>query len=33
MPGGDKLAREIGSLNVKIGLDSSGFQNGIASLK
>lgn len=32
MPGGDKLAREIGSLNVKIGLDSSGFQNGIASL-
>lgn len=31
-PGGDKLAREIGSLNVKIGLDSSGFQNGIASL-
>lgn len=32
MPGGEKLAREIGSLNVKIGLDSSGFQNGIASL-
>lgn len=32
MPGGDKLTREIGSLNVKIGLDSSGFQNGIASL-
>ncbi len=32
MHGGDKLAREIGSLNVKIGLDSSGFQNGIASL-
>lgn len=30
--GGDKLAREIGSLNVRIGLDSSGFQNGIASL-
>ncbi|WP_161567290.1 phage tail tape measure protein [Acidilutibacter cellobiosedens] len=26
------MAREIGSLNVKIGLDSSGFQNGIASL-
>jgi TP901 family phage tail tape measure protein len=26
------LAREIGSLNVRIGLDASGFQNGIASL-
>jgi len=30
--GGEKLAREIGSLNVRIGLDASGFQNGIASL-
>ncbi len=30
--GGDILAREIGSLNVRIGLDASGFQNGIASL-
>lgn len=27
-----RLAREIGSLNVRIGLDASGFQNGIASL-
>lgn len=26
------MAREIGSLNVRIGLDASGFQNGIASL-
>ena len=26
------MAREIGSLNVRIGLDSSGFQNGISSL-
>ena len=26
------MAKEIGSLNVKIGLDASGFQNGIASL-
>jgi hypothetical protein len=23
------LAKEIGELNVKIGLDSTGFQNGI----
>lgn len=30
--GGEKLAREIGSLNVRIGLDSSGFQNGISNL-
>lgn len=26
------MAKEIGSLNVRIGLDSSGFQSGIASL-
>ena len=26
------MAKDLGSLNVKIGLDSSGFQNGIASL-
>lgn len=26
------MSREIGSLNVRIGLDASGFQNGIASL-
>lgn len=26
------MAREIGSLNVRIGLDSSGFQNGISNL-
>jgi TP901 family phage tail tape measure protein len=26
------VAKEIGQLNVKIGLDSSGFQNGISSL-
>jgi phage-related minor tail protein len=26
------LAKEIGELNVKIGLDSTGFQNGIGSL-
>lgn len=30
--GGEKLAKEIGQLNVKIGLDSTGFQNGISSL-
>lgn len=29
---GEKLAKEIGQLNVKIGLDSTGFQNGISSL-
>ena len=26
------MAKEIGQLNVKIGLDSTGFQNGISSL-
>ena len=26
------MAKEIGKLNVKIGLDSTGFQNGISSL-
>jgi hypothetical protein len=30
--GGEALAKEIGELNVKIGLDSTGFQNGISSL-
>ena len=26
------MAKEIGQLNVKIGLDSTGFQNGISSI-
>lgn len=30
--GGEKVAREIGQLNVRIGLDSTGFQNGISNL-
>jgi phage-related minor tail protein len=30
--GGEIMAKEIGQLNVKIGLDSTGFQNGISSL-
>jgi TP901 family phage tail tape measure protein len=30
--GGEMMAKEIGQLNVKIGLDSTGFQNGISSL-
>ena len=30
--GGEKVAREIGQLNVRIGLDSTGFQNGIGKL-
>jgi glycerate kinase len=30
--GGEKMASEIGQLNVRVGLDSTGFQNGISSL-
>jgi TP901 family phage tail tape measure protein len=30
--GGEMMAKEIGQLNVKIGLDSTGFQNGISSI-
>jgi phage-related minor tail protein len=30
--GGERVAEEIGSLAVRIGLDSSGFQNGIGSI-
>ncbi len=26
------MAKEIGQLNVKIGLDSTGFQNGISGI-
>ncbi len=26
------MAKEIGQLNVKIGLDATGFQNGISNL-